>query len=243
MHPTHYTLDLRPDIANFNFSGDVQIEINVLQPTLCILLHAEDLLVRDISLANDMLAPISVHSVMQDNVTNVMKIGLQEKLRVGRNYVLKMSFSGEIRNDLRGFYRSHYVSADGREQWIASTQFEPISARAAFPCFDEPRFKSEYTISITLPPSDKNKTVLSNMPESGRETLPDGFTRVQFERSVKMSSYLVAYIIGFFDYVEATSTAGSKSILYRVYTMPRESESAQFALQVAQNVTRVCCRQ
>lgn len=45
---------------------------------------------------------------------------------------------------------------------VASTQFEPTSARAAFPCFDEPAFKANFSVQIRR---EAKHIALSNMPK------------------------------------------------------------------------------
>lgn len=47
---------------------------------------------------------------------------------------------------------------------IATSKFEPTFARLAFPSFDEPAMKAEFTVRIVRP-SDDNYIALSNMNE------------------------------------------------------------------------------
>lgn len=52
---------------------------------------------------------------------------------------------------MSGFYTSNYKDEDGNEEWLVTTQFQPISARHAFPCWDEPQFKATFAVSLTYP--------------------------------------------------------------------------------------------
>lgn len=111
---------------------------------------------------------------------------------------------------MAGFYRSKYkpkgdvpasVAKDDEFHYMFSTQFEACDARRAFPCFDEPNLKATFDVELEVP---KDQVALSNMPE--KEIKPskrDGFHTVVFERSPIMSTYLLAWAIGDFEYVEA----------------------------------------
>ena len=63
-------------------------------------------------------------------------------------YELYLEFNSEITNDLKGFYKSSYMSEGGEKKWIATTQFEPTAARSAFPCWDEPEYKAIFSMTI-----------------------------------------------------------------------------------------------
>jgi len=101
---------------------------------------------------------------------------LDDKLPQGGRFILKMLFNGNIRSDLRGLYKSYFVNANNETKWLATTQFEANDARTAFPCFDEPSFKARIQLNITLRGEDNTALtkVVSNMPEAGREVLPNG---------------------------------------------------------------------
>ena len=91
---------------------------------------------------------------------------------------------------------------------------------------DEPNKKATFSVSAVIP---KDRTAISNMPISFEKETPDGRKKVSFEESPKMSSYLLALVVGEFDYVEDKSTA----VTIRVYTPVGKSEQGLFGLEVA----------
>lgn len=88
---------------------------------------------------------------------------------------------------------------------MATTQFEATDARAAFPCFDEPEFKSKFIVTLV---HQKDYKALSNMPVAKVISRDDGFMESHFEESVQMSTYLLAFIVCDFGYKEAHTKTG-----------------------------------
>ena len=90
---------------------------------------------------------------------------------------------------------------------MATTQFEATDARAAFPCFDEPEFKSQFIVTLVHQPEYK---ALSNMPVERTVKRDDGFVESHFKETVKMSTYLLAFIVSDFAYKESHTKSGKK---------------------------------
>ena len=86
---------------------------------------------------------------------------MEKHLSAGSNYTLGIEFVSKLSEELSGFYRSTYTDDDGKKITMATTHFEPTSARKAFPCFDEPALKATFEISLGR---TKNMVALSNMP-------------------------------------------------------------------------------
>lgn len=116
-----------------------------------------------------------------------------------------------------------------------STQFESCDARRAFPCFDEPRLKATFEVSIEIP---EDQVALSNMPERSSESTKEGWKTVSFEPTPVMSTYLLAWAFGDFEYVEDFTKRkyGSKSLPVRVYTTRGLKEQGRLGVSVCQQV-------
>lgn len=157
---------------------------------------------------------------------------LETALRADVDYILELSFKGNISNSLTGFYKSTYINKDKEVRSLGVTQFEPTSARAAFPCFDEPAFKAKFEISIAHP---DNITVLSNMKVSSQDPIPDqpNWKWTHFERSVDMSTYLVAYVLSDFQSLE-TSYKSKDNVTkpIKIWTRPELIGKAKYALAI-----------
>jgi aminopeptidase N len=156
---------------------------------------------------------------------------------------------------MAGFYRSQYKptsapvsSVPQYDGWhfMFSTHFEPCDARRAFPCFDEPNLKATFDLTIEIP---NDQVALSNMPVSAtRASAKEGWKVVSFDRTPIMSTYLLAWAFGDFEYVEEFTQRkyNGKSLPVRVYTTTGLKEQGRFALQIAHQVvdyfSEVCLR-
>ena len=158
--------------------------------------------------------------------------------------VLSIGYSGVMNNDMAGFYRSRYkpvsepspsVPKVGDFHFMFSTQFESCDARRAFPCFDEPNLKATFDVSLEIP---KDLTALSNMPEKSITEVENGRKLVSFERTPIMTTYLLAWAFGDFEYVEGSTQREyqGKKLPVRVYTTKGLKEQGQFAMENAGKV-------
>ncbi|XP_056647683.1 puromycin-sensitive aminopeptidase [Diorhabda sublineata] len=224
--PKHYRLSLVPDLKTLLFRGSVSVEIEVLTNTDTIVLNALDLKLHEVTLKDDKSLKPGQVTLCTEEETAILKFPSQ--ITPG-SYILDIYFTGEINEKMKGLYRSKYVNQKGVETYAAVTQFEATDARRCFPCWDEPAHKATFDISLTVP---KDLVALSNMPV--KTSQPEGdLIKYNFETTPIMSTYLVAAVIGEYDYVEDRSSDG---VLVRVYTPKGKTEQGLFALEVATKV-------
>ena len=137
--PAHYGISIEPDLTRFTFDGSVTVRGEVRESTNKVILHAKELLVSSASFLTGDKTVNAIHVNLNLKATTV-ELVFPEALPVGPA-VLKVSFVGQLNNQMAGFYRSSYTDINGNKKIMASTQFEPIDARRAFPCVDEPAAK------------------------------------------------------------------------------------------------------
>src|SRR5262249_14229073 len=118
--------------------------------------------------------------------------------------IVAVEFRGTILARLRGFYRSQ---KDGAR--YAATQFEAADARRAFPCFDEPAFKARFALTLTVP---ADLAVVANGAIVRETPCGNGRKRVQFAETPPISSYLVAYTVGPYEFTPVAHTRGSAPV-------------------------------
>ena len=154
----------------------------------------------------------------------------------GKNYRLTMDFQGILNDQMAGLYRSSYTNLQGQQTTMATTQFEPTDARRAFPCLDEPALKATFQLRLQLP---AHLQAISNTPVIASHTYAANRTgdacammkTVTFGKTPKMSTYLVALVIGEFDSISCTSP--TTKIQTTVYTVPGKAEQGRFCLDTA----------
>ncbi|KAJ1522912.1 hypothetical protein ONE63_002052 [Megalurothrips usitatus] len=225
--PSHYVLSFKLDLVKCEFEGQMTVDLEVTEATQHIILNSVDLKVRHIELHLDDGTLFLPSKVIFAVKCETVAIFFASEVPPGR-CKLSISFKGVLNDSLRGFYRSKYISNDTKEErFCAVTQFEARFAHRCFPCWDEPAIKATFDISLCVP---KGRVALSNMPTMREEDLPDGSRLVQFETTPVMSTYLVAMVVGEFDYLEKMTV---DDVPVRVYTPLGKQEQGRFALDVA----------
>uniref|UniRef100_A0A8D0HQB0 Aminopeptidase n=1 Tax=Sphenodon punctatus TaxID=8508 RepID=A0A8D0HQB0_SPHPU len=226
--PVNYGLCLKPDLIDFTFEGKLEAAVQVRQPTNQIVMNCADIDIITASYAPEGDEEIHATGFNYQNEDEKVTLSFPSTLQKGTG-TLKIDFVGELNDKMKGFYRSKYITPSGDTRFAAVTQFEATDARRAFPCWDEPAIKATFDISLVVP---KDKVALSNMNVTDRKPYPDdeNLVEVKFARTPIMSTYLVAFVVGEYDFVETRSSDG---VLVRVYTPVGKAEQGKFALEVA----------
>ncbi|XP_032890816.1 puromycin-sensitive aminopeptidase isoform X2 [Amblyraja radiata] len=226
--PENYALCLKPDLVDFTFEGKLEASVEVRQATNQIVMNCADIDIITASYVPEGGQEINATGFNYQNEDEKVTLSFPSALQKG-NGTLKIDFVGELNDKMKGFYRSKYTTSSGETHFAAVSQFEPTDARRAFPCWDEPSIKATFDITLIVP---KDKIALSNMNVTERNPYPDDddLVEVKFAKSPIMSTYLVAFVVGEYDFVEAKSSDG---ILVRVYTPIGKAEQGKFALEVA----------
>ncbi|KAF1950718.1 hypothetical protein CC80DRAFT_496632 [Byssothecium circinans] len=230
--PLHYSLTLEPDFEKFTYEGSVTIDLDVVEDTTSITLNTIDLKVHTAKVTSGDQDISSSPTLAHDEEAQTTKVSFDQTIPSGSKAALTMTFTGTLNDNMAGFYRSSFKAEDGSTTWMATTQMEPTDARRAFPCFDEPALKAEFTVTLV---ADENMTCLSNMDVASEKTVDskviDGKRKaVTFNKSPLMSTYLLAFIIGELNYIETNNFR----VPVRVYApKDRDIEHGRFSLELA----------
>lgn len=198
--PRAYTLELEIMPGEDGFAGRAQIMVELANPMSQILLHGKALEVSSVTAHVQGRAIAGRYAQLDD--TGLAQLSFNELLPVG-NARLEIAYRAPFDKTLTGLYK---VQVNGEP--YAFTQFEPTSARLAFPCFDEPGWKTPFETWLTVPAGAQ---AISNTREVLVEMAADGKKRVRFAPTQPLPTYLVAFAVGPFDIVEAAPIAASAS--------------------------------
>ncbi len=192
IQPRAYALALTLDPAQPRYSGSVEIDLLLRQPTARIRLHAKALQVQQaFAEVGARRWPAQVRPLD----TSSLELVWPKALPAGPAR-LSLSFNGALQDkDVYGLFRQQEAG-----RWYAMTQFEATGARLAFPLFDEPGWKLPWTLSLTVPEALQ---AVSNMPVANEATARPGWKTLRFEPTPPLPAYLLAFAVGPFDIVDA----------------------------------------
>src|SRR5215467_12429580 len=221
--PKRYDLRLEPDLAAATFAGEAVITVEVETTVTEIVCNAAELAIHSAALARDRSVPIH-GSISLDEANERARFAFPAAIAPGE-WKLTLRFTGILNDRLHGFYRSTYKDAAGATHTIAATQFEATDARRGFPCWDEPAFKAVFGVTLVVPES---LAAVSNCAIVQEEPLGDGRRAVHFADTIRMSTYLVAFVVG---ELEATDPVMVGSTPIRVWSVPGKKHLGRFALE------------
>ena len=221
--PKRYYITIFPNLSEFTFSGEEEITLELTEPVKEITFHAIELEITSAEIIKT--KKIKSAKITYNEKSETATIFFDKNVAKGEAK-LKLIFTGILNNKMRGFYRSKY-HIDGKEHHMAVTQFESTNARRAFPSFDEPAKKAIFDVRLIIP---EDHIAISNTVETEIAEHSPGYKIVIFEPTPKMSTYLLAFIVGRFENIESRTKSGVK---VRVFTTPGKKHQAKFALETA----------
>lgn len=206
--------------------------MDVLEDTTSISLNTIDLKIHSTTVSSGSDEITSSPDVSYNEDTQTTKVSFKKTIPKGSKATLTQTFTGTLNNNMAGFYRSSYKMPDGSTEYMATTQMEPTDARRAFPCFDEPALKANFTITLI---ADKGMTCLSNMDVASEMEVDSEMSKgkkqaVTFNKTPLMSTYLLAFIVGKLKVMETNAFR----VPVRVFATPdRDIEDGRFSLELA----------
>ncbi len=218
--PSNYAVELEPNLGDRSFTGSVTITADVIEATSEVRCNSIQLEIGAVTVDG------TPHEAVLDEANEQLSIDLGAERQPGP-IEITIDFVGILNADLRGFYRSTFTDDDGVEQTIGTTQFQSTDARRAFPCFDEPDMKATFDITLIVEPE---LTAVSNGAELSRVAREDGKHVVTFARTMIMSTYLVAFVVG---PLEITEPVMAGDVPVRIVHRPGKAHLTPFALEVA----------
>jgi len=223
VRPTRYDLRLEPDLTTLTFTGDETVTLEVEEATAEIVLNAVDLAFGDATVTNARGESLRGTPIV-DEAAERCRITFASSIAPG-TWRLRLTFTGILNDKLRGFYRSSYKDPSGEPRLMAATQFEATDARRAFPSWDEPAFKAVFAVTLVIDPkltAVSNTSIVSERAERGRKV-------VTFADTMKMSTYLVAFVVG---ELEATDAVLVGRTPVRVWCVPGKRHLAAFGHEI-----------
>ncbi len=224
VEPETYRIEIEPNVSSATFSGTVAIDIVIVETVHQIVLERG----RARRERRGRQHRRRQHRAVYRELRRRPRAGdLPSGLGAGDRARAPLScrFTGTLNDKLRGFYRSTFTGVDGEVQTIATTQFESVDARRCFPCFDEPDRKAVFDVALIVEPGVE---AISNSPVVGIDPVGEK-RRIRFSPTMKMSTYLVAFVVG---KLETSRTVDVDGVPLRVVCTPGKVGLADFALEV-----------
>ncbi|RYE03480.1 MAG: M1 family peptidase [Sphingomonadales bacterium] len=192
VQPLAYRIDMTLVPEQERFSGHTEIDVQLKRPAASIYMHGRDLTVTRATVKiGGKEIPVTF---TQKSPTGLAQVDFGKTVPAGR-MTLKFDHSAAFGDGPSGIYRINV-----EKEWYSWSQFESIDARAAFPSFDEPGYKTPFTVSITTKPGF---VALSNAPETGKATQVGNLVRHRFIATKPLPTYLIAFVTGPFVVAES----------------------------------------
>jgi alanyl aminopeptidase len=221
--PVSYKVALNLDPAKETFSGKIEIKVDVKEPAQIVWLNATKITISEATLK---AGGKTFSAKPLPGGDEFIGLDFTTPIPAGAGEI-DLTYTGNVRQkDSSGVF----AMLDNGNKYIY-TQFESTDARAAFPCFDEPSFKVPWQLTLTVPSSDN---VISNTSVMKQEKQGEQ-TTYYFKQTKPLPSYLVAFGVGPFDFVDA-GTAGKNHIPVRIVTPKGHADEAKYAAEVTATI-------
>ena len=212
--PTGYAVELTIDPNQPGFRGSVDITVRLEQETDLLWLNAAAIEIQKAS-AKAGGAAVGVSAVPRGG--EFLAVAFDRAVGPGE-LTLHLEYTGTLdETSTQGLFRQK-----SGEDWYAFSQLETTDARRAFPCFDEPSFKTPWQLTLTIPrgTSAVSNTSIESEKESG------GMRTVRFRKTPPLPSYLIALAVGPFEYVDAGKAGRGKTPI-RIVTPARQGVAGE----------------
>lgn len=234
--PINYNIQLETNVhkGDFAFTGKVRIHIKVVEASKTITLQTRQVTLINIRIMSSDMTVLTEKATYKETIDTEFLIINTPDLVVNQEVYVEIDYTATLRDDEAGFYRSSYKNLAGQTVWLGVTQFEQTDARHAFPCFDEPGIRATFDVQIK---HDKSYNAVSNTKSKGRVTVPGtDYVTTSFERTLPMQTYLVAFLVSDFTYVENND----ETLRHRVYAKKQSIDAgdAAYALENGEIVLR-----
>lgn len=248
LRPEQYNIYLTPFIVpnNFSIEGYVEINMDIDHSQLVggenqshnITLHINEIKIYENTVkvqdeaGNDI--PVAGHGY--DKAREFYVVKLKDQLKKDNHKLsVTMAFLGDLNDDLSGFYRSLYVNAvTNQTHYIAASQMEATDARRALPCFDEPAMKAKFQVNLGR---TKEMTSISNMPITTKGLAMadnDEYVWDVYEVSLKMSTYLLAFIVS--DFTFRQSAPRPNGVEFKIWSRGGALEQTAYAADIGPKI-------
>ncbi|OXA58934.1 Puromycin-sensitive aminopeptidase [Folsomia candida] len=199
--PVHYDLWFQPSNHEPVLHGKLSLRVQVMCETREIVLNGLNISVSDVKYTCEGSKGVQeTGNILINGEMETIQIEFPNPLTVGFG-TLALNFEAEITDNMKGLYRTKV--GDGK-RYNFITHFEPVNARRCFPGFDEPAFKATFDITLVVP---KDVVAISNMPieDEKVDEKNENLKVCKFQTTPKMSTYLIAMVIGDFEHIQKTT--------------------------------------
>lgn len=203
--PSHYAIEVTPHADKMAFDGKVKIDLEVLEPTSTIVLQAVGMSFANSTLTGAKGGKPMPAKVSIDEKTQTATFTFDKPLAAGA-YSLSTDYTGKIGTQANGLFALDYATPEGQKRALY-TQFENSDARKFVPSWDEPNYKATFDLTAIVPSA---QMAVSNMPIAKQADLGNGLSKVTFQTSPKMSTYLLFFGLGEFERATLKAESGTE---------------------------------